>query len=95
MEAKSRSADVGDVDSSSSSALVDTELSPASFSLPKAALGIVGSQPVTPMMLFFSITSIHMYCNGKAGTCFPGECPAPHCRAAHTGPFLLEMLLFD
>jgi len=65
MEAKSHSVDVGDVDSSSSSALVNTDLSPASLSLPGAALGIMGSQLVTPMTWFFSVASIHTYCNGK------------------------------
>lgn len=32
---------------------------------PNASGDIVGSQLVTPVMLFFSIASIHLYCNRK------------------------------
>lgn len=66
MEAKSHRADVGDVDSSSSLALVNTDLSPAILSLPKATQSIVGSHPVTPVM-FFSMGSTQTYCSGKHG----------------------------
>lgn len=81
------------MDSSHSSVLIHADLSPVS--LPQDCSGYCGELPSSLNDVAFQHCIQTHVLQWEAGTCFHGKRPGPHCRAAHTAPFLLEMHLFD
>lgn len=92
VKAKSHSADVGDVDSSSSSALVKSQ--PSLPLPPQGYSGYCGESPDNPNDVFQHCVYTHVM-QWEAGSYFHGKRPALTAQQPMLAAFSLETLVFD